>query len=154
MNEVSFYHLTTTVVEKALPRLLEKAHKSDTKVVVLTHSQDRAEELNNAMWTYTTKYFLPHGTKKDGRKEQQPIYVTSELENPNDATVITVVDGATVDLGNDTCQNFDRLMYMFDGNDQNSLTLARTRWKEYKEVCDNVTYWKQNHQGGWENQAA
>ena len=35
MTEIGFYHLTQSPLERALPRLLEKAHASGARVVVM-----------------------------------------------------------------------------------------------------------------------
>ncbi|MBT6825536.1 MAG: DNA polymerase III subunit chi, partial [Rhodospirillales bacterium] len=39
---------------------------------------------------------------------------------------------------------------LFDGNDDEALTAARTRWKTYLDAGHTLTYWQQGDRGGWE----
>jgi DNA polymerase-3 subunit chi len=146
MTKVNFYHLTSSPIGKALPKLLEKAIASNARVVVQAESEDKVAQLNSELWTYTTKFFLPHGAKEDGFADQQPIYLTASNENPNGATILAIAENAVAT----DMDKFEKCLYMFDGNDASQLQTARSRWKEYKEAGFEVTYWQQNAKGGWE----
>ncbi|MEE8275449.1 MAG: DNA polymerase III subunit chi, partial [Alphaproteobacteria bacterium] len=87
MTEIGFYHLQTTALERALPRLLAKAYEAGMRTVVLAGSEERIEALNAALWTFDPASFLPHGSARDGDVDAQPIYLTTEEENPNAATL-------------------------------------------------------------------
>ena len=50
--------------------------------------------LNEHLWTYDDASFLPHGAAGDGDPMTQPIFLTSELENPNAATMLVRLSGA------------------------------------------------------------
>lgn len=150
MPEISFYHLHSLPLEKALPKLLEKVHQSGVRALVLRESEEKAEEISKIMWTYTTKYFLPHGTKQDGFSEDQPIYITASNENPNGATILAIADGLDLEIESEFAQPFKRILDLFDGNNEEQLQRARARWKKYKEQGHSLTYWKQNEKGGWE----
>ncbi len=93
MTEVGFYHLTRSTLDEALPRLLEKAYAAGNRVLVRVGDPERLELLNRALWTYGKESFLPHGTRSDGFAEEQPIYLTTQVENPNGATILVLVDG-------------------------------------------------------------
>ncbi|MCS5608435.1 MAG: DNA polymerase III subunit chi, partial [Alphaproteobacteria bacterium] len=93
MPEVGFYHLLHMPLERALPKLLEKALERGHRAIVLTGSKERAEDLNAALWTYEERSWLPHGSAGDGSPETQPIYLTAEEENPNGADILVAVDG-------------------------------------------------------------
>ena len=94
MTEVRFYHLQRKTLEQALPQLLEKTLERGWRAVVMAGSEARVEALNGLLWTYTREGFLPHGTKKDGYAERQPVWLTDSDENPNNANVLFLVDGA------------------------------------------------------------
>ncbi|MDA0782295.1 MAG: DNA polymerase III subunit chi [Rickettsiales bacterium] len=149
MTMINFYHLTKLPVGKALPKLLEKAIMADKRVMVQLTDDIRVEQLNKEMWTYTTKFFLPHGAKGDGFEDEQPIYLTASNENANGATILAMVENATIDNLND----FEKCIYMFDGNDESQLKAARVHWKEFKSIGHEVTYWQQTPKGGWEAKA-
>ena len=66
MTEIGFYHLLTTPLERALPRLLERARAQGYRLVVRAASSERVEHLNALLWTYDEAGFLPHGSARDG----------------------------------------------------------------------------------------
>ncbi|MEL0107210.1 MAG: DNA polymerase III subunit chi [Rhodospirillales bacterium] len=146
MSEISFYHLQKSPLEMVLPRLLEKTLESDKRAVVMMGSAERVEFLNNVLWTYKKDSWLPHGNAKDGHAELQPIWLTVEDENPNQAAFLFLADGAQSNKMND----YERCFELFDGNDPDAVSAARERWKVYQDAGHGVTYWSQNDQGGWE----
>src|SRR5437870_3857428 len=72
-TKVQFYHLTATPLERALPKLLEKALAGGFRVLLVAESEERIEQLNQLLWTYDPGSFLAHGSRKDGHAEEQPI---------------------------------------------------------------------------------
>lgn len=149
MPDISFYHLTTSPLEKALPKLMEKVLAGGMRAVILAANENRMETLNTCLWTYSTLTFLPHGSKKDAQPEAQPIYLSTELENPNNASVLAITD----DVVPATLDGFERYLYFFDGNDETAMLKARQRWKGFKDSGQVVAYWKQNDKGAWEKAA-
>ena len=113
MTRVDFYHLQKVSIEQALPKLLEKAYGTGKNVLVKVGTEARVEFLNTALWTYDDQSFLPHGSKKDGSADMQPIWLTSGEDNPNNAAMLFLVDGAVVDM--DKLAGFERVFNMFDG---------------------------------------
>ena len=150
MTDIQFYHLTSTSFDRALPKLLEKALQGGFRALVLMASEEKAEAMSNTLWTYDPASFLPHGTAKDGYDMQQPIYLTAQEDNPNQADLLVVTDGSVLELDN----SFKRVLDMFDGNDEAAVADARARWKKYQNAGHNVVYVKQSPTGGWEKQSA
>lgn len=149
MTDIGFYHLTRSTLERALPRLLEKAHASGARTVVMTGSEERTKALDTILWTYDQNAFLPHGTARDGDPGDQPIWITHEDENPNGASILVLTDGAVSDRIGD----FARCLEMFDGNDDDAVAKARDRWKTYSAAGHSLTYWQQSPEGRWEEKA-
>ncbi|RMF08250.1 MAG: DNA polymerase III subunit chi [Alphaproteobacteria bacterium] len=149
MTEVGFYHLQRQSVSQALPRLLERVGAAGLRAVVMAGSEERIEALDAALWTYDPDSFLAHGTRRTGFSEEQPVYLTTQEENPNGATVLVLVDGVTPAF----MGSFDRCVDMFDGNDEAAVAAARARWKACKAAGHEVTYWRQSPQGRWEKKA-
>jgi len=146
MTEVSFYHLERQSLDQVLPKLLERVLGAGLRAVVLAGSEERVSRLNSLLWTYDESSFLPHGAKSDGNIAEHPIYLTTEEENPNGATILAVIDGlepAYVD-------SFDRCLEIFNGNDEAEVAAARERWKKYRAAGHEVVYWQQSPQGKWE----
>ncbi len=146
MTAIGFYHLTTSPLERALPRLLEKILEGHKRAVILCASQERLDFLNGALWTLGKASFIPHGSKKEGFPQDQPIWLTLEHENPNEAQFLIQTDGVNSPL----LSTYERCLDLFDGNDEDAVVAARQRWTEYKSQDHTTTYWKQTASGGWE----
>ena len=139
MAEISFYHLRSTPLERALPGILERALAAGHRVVVLAGSDERVAHLNDLLWTYDDAAFLPHGSARDGEAERQPIWLTTTDENPNRASMLVLLDGASsARLG-----EYARACDFFDGNDEAAVAAARGRWKAAKEAGHALVYWEQ-----------
>jgi DNA polymerase III subunit chi len=147
VTEVGFYQLGGTPLERALPRLLERALAAGFRVVVLAGSQERVDHLDAVLWTYDDASFLPHGTARDGEADRQPIWLTIADENPNGATMLVLVDGVVSErLG-----EYRRCLDLFDAGDE-AVAAARERWRRAKAAGHAVTYWQQTEKG-WEQKA-
>jgi DNA polymerase-3 subunit chi len=150
MTEMLFYHLRRQPLERVLPSLLERCLERGWRVVVQASSEERVEALDAHLWTYRDDSFLPHGAARDGDTAQQPILLTASDHNPNSANVRFLVDGAEVptDAG-----AYERIVLLFDGEDEDAVTAARARWNEAKQQGFDVTYWQPDEQGRWVKQA-
>lgn len=148
---VDFYHLQSSSVEQALPKLLEKAYATGKNIIVKIGTEARVEFLNTALWTYDDQSFLPHGSKKDGNAPLQPIWLTAGDDNPNNAQMIFLVDGAQISL--EQIPQFERVLNLFDGADTDSLSQARELWKQVKAAGFDCFYWQQDEQGNWQQKA-
>jgi DNA polymerase III subunit chi len=146
--EIGFYHLLSTPLERALPRLLERALGQGNRVVVQAGSSERVEHLNALLWTYDEASFLPHGASRDGNPAAQPIWVTHQPENPNGASILFLVDGVEAD----NLSGFARCIDMFDGNNPDAVVAARGRWRSATAAGHTLTYWQQTEKG-WEKKA-
>ena len=149
MTEIGFYHLQRWPLDRALPKLLEKVLATGKRAVVVAGSEERVEALAATLWTYEQGSFLPHGTRRDGHAEEQPIWLTDLDENPNGASFAVLVDGATIA----EVAAFERCFEMFDGNDDEAVAAARDRWKAYREAGHLIKYFQQTDTGGWEQKA-
>ena len=148
MAEIGFYHLLSAPLERALPRLLERASSQGHRIVVRAASPDRVEHLNAVLWTYEEGGFLPHGSARDGKPGMQPIWLTHREENPNGASMLVLIDG--LEAGD--LQSFARCADLFDGNDAAAVEAARGRWRRAREAGHQLTYWQQTA-SGWERRA-
>ena len=150
MPEILFYHLQRQPLERVLPLLLEKTLERGWKAIVKAGSAERLAALDETLWTYRDESFLPHGTKADGMPEGQPIYLTLDDERPNGAECAFITDGAA--MPDD--ESYERIVLMFDGNDEEALNGARQTWKAVKAKGFAATYWQQDDNGRWEKKAS
>ena len=147
MTEVLFYHLTQSSLEKALPGLLERCLARDWKVTVQAENEAQKDHLDACLWTYSDDSFLPHGSEGGLGTEpsDHPIWLTCSAENPAMADIRFVI-GSSVPVSTETYQ---RLIYLFDGSDEEAVSAARERWKIEKTAGHDLTYWQQDEQGRW-----
>ena len=145
MTDIRFYHMITKRLEQALPELLAKAITVQPRVVVKAGSRERIETLDSLLWTYDSASFLPHGYARDGFEADQPVWLTTEDNNPNQAKMLILTDGAVSDY----VAEYELCCELFDGNDENAVAAARQRWTAYKAAGHDLTYFQQDEQGRW-----
>jgi DNA polymerase III subunit chi len=149
MTEVLFYHLTEAKLEDALPPLLEKSVERGWRVAVQLKDVARRDLLDQYLWTFREDSFLPHGTDEGDLAANQPVLLTVSKGNANAATVRFIVDGAEPP----PVESYQRIVFMFDGYDQEQLEGARAQWKRLKGEGHSLTYWQQTREGRWEKKA-
>ena len=150
MTEVLFYHLQDMALEGVLPPLLEKSLARGWRVVVQTSSEERADALDAHLWTYRDDSFLPHGTWRDRDAGDQPIVLSPNADNPNNASVRFLVDGAALP---DDASGYERLVLVFNGDDDEALAAARSAWTDSKGRGFDSTYWQPDERGRWQRKA-
>jgi len=148
VTAIAFYHLQRLPLETALPRLLEKTLQAGKRAVVIAGSPERVEALNAMLWTYDGPSWLPHGSRKDGHAEEQPVWLTDGADNPNGAAFLFLTDACDGPVA-----DYERCFDLFDGNDPAAVEAARNRWRACKEAGHELTYWQQTDRGGWERKA-
>ena len=149
MTEVRFYHLQKQTLDQALPLILEKVHQTGKRAHVRLVNEKEVNRMNDVLWTYKPDSFLPHGCKKTGDAESQPIWLTHTNDNPNSANTLILTQGMT----EDAMEGYSLCCEMLDGRNDQAVQDARTRWKTYKDKGFTVTYWHQSESGKWEKKA-
>ena len=142
MTEIWFYHLTSQPLERTLPTLLERSRSPPAQRALLP------------LWTYSEPSFLAHGTSRDGDGQLQPVYLTAGTENPNGASVRFCIEAAEVEpVLTEQPDAYERIILMFDGNDDEQLANARAQWKTLKQQNRTMSYWQQDEEGRWTKKA-
>lgn len=152
MSETLFYHLEKRALEEVLPGLVEKSLERGWKVLIKCESADRADALDTLLWTFNDG-FLPHAQLGDGEASRQPVLITVEEGNANNAAILFWVGGAEApDWDGAMAKALTRIVLLFDGHDPSALQAARGAWKTAKASGHEVTYWKESPTGKWEKQ--
>ena len=145
MTTIQFYHLRSTSRERAVPKLMEKALESGARVLMMAGQQATLKTLSEAMWTNDANAFIPHGFAREPHANEQPIILTLADENPNQASILCLLDGAApADFS-----AYQKILDVFDGNNEADVAAARLRWSHYKEQGHALQYVKQQPGGGW-----
>jgi DNA polymerase III subunit chi len=147
VTEVLFYHLQNMSIENVLPPLLEKSLERGWRVVVQSTSAERTEALDAHLWTYSDDSFLPHATARASDAQDQPIILSAEEGNPNGAKVRFLIDNAALPADADS---YERVVLVFNGEDEDALAAARQAWKDCKLRDFEVTYWQTDERGRWQ----
>jgi DNA polymerase-3 subunit chi len=149
MAEIMFYHLEHKPWEQVLPGQLSKALERGWRCVVQIGKGDRVDEVSELLWKSDADAFLPHGTKADGMAHMQPIWLTAETDNPNNATVRFFIEGAVVG----DVSGLTRAAILFDGRDETAVAAARNEWKRLKSEGHEISYWQQDENYRWQNKS-
>jgi len=149
MPEIAFYHCTRLTADAALPQLLEKSLEREWRVVVHLVSEQRLAQLDAHLWTYRPDAFLPHGSKKDGEPETQPVYLTTANDNPNDADARFFLGGVSpaACLADPKLAPKERIVILFDEKDD--IVSLRIQYKDLLSHGLKQTYWQENEDGRW-----
>ena len=150
MTEMLFYHLQGQKLEGVLTPLLEKSLERGWKVIVQGASEERIEALDAHLWTYRDDGFLPHGTWREQDSAAQPVLLTVNEGNPNGSNVRFLIEGASVPAD---AEAYERIVLLFDGEDEEAVAAARTRWSEASAKGFQTTYWQPDKQGRWAKKA-
>jgi DNA polymerase III subunit chi len=150
MTEFLFYHLRRQPTEQVLPALIEKSLERGWRVVVQASSEERVDALDAHLWTFRDDSFLAHGTFREATAAEQPVLLTARDHNPNAATVRFLIDRAPVP---EDAERYDRVVLLFDGEDEDALAEARQHWQAAKARGFAVTYWQSDENGRWQRRA-
>ncbi|HEY2445128.1 MAG TPA: DNA polymerase III subunit chi [Rhizomicrobium sp.] len=150
MTEILFYHLERRTLDEVLPGLLERTLARGWRALVRPDSAERAQTIDNLLWTWRDDSFLPHAQLGDGEAALQPVLITVEEGNANHAQVLFLA-GAPLLLDRDQAE-FQRIVVLFDARDDVALAAARRAWVATKAAGHEATYWKQSAGGKWEKQ--
>ncbi len=148
MAEIYFYHLGEEPLERILPGLVRRGLERGLRMAVQSASPERLPKISELLWSVEDVAFLPHGLGEDD-PEAQPVWLCADHENLNRATYRFFIDGAMP-------QNIDgleRALILFDSNSEEALASARNEWKKRKAEGHAISYWKQDENGKWKNQA-
>lgn len=147
---VDFYHLQKSSIEQVVLVLVEKAYATGKRLLIKTELIEKARYLDNLLWGYDPDSWLPHGSNGEGNEQDQPILITTQDMNLNQAEMIMLVDGGDIE----EIRSYERCFNLFDGHDENAVQNARNLWKEVIAAGFEAYYWQQNDHGKWEMKAS
>ena len=144
MGAVYFYHLTDSLLEEALPQLIERAQGNGWRVLVRGRRPALLDRLDTVLWQGADDSFRAHGLA-GGPDADQPILLGVDTPSEGFACVMSV-DGA--DLTPAEIAQAERACILFDGHDGDALQRARGQWKALTGQAVKAQYWAQDD-GRW-----
>ena len=115
--------------------------------MVQASSEERVDSLDNHLWTYRDDSFLPHATWRVADPAGEPILLTHLEDNPNASTVRFLIEEAPLPDQGDA---YERVVVIFNGDDDESVKQARAMWAESRSRGWVVTYWQTDELDRWQ----
>jgi DNA polymerase III subunit chi len=135
-DRVDFYVLKSSTAKQRWTfacRLTEKAYLRDLKVVVLSESAADAEALDELLWTFNERAFVPHELRRGPTSvtpaSSAPVQLTPDLNAIETADLL-------VNLSNRLpagLERFTRIAEIMDG-DAERRAKGRERFKAYRDM--------------------
>ena len=151
MGEVYFYHLTRNPVEAAIKGLIDRAMGQGWRILVRGGNQMRLDALDYKLWLAGGDTgFLPHGLSGSSFDSEQPVLLTSDPSNKNQADCLMSIDSAEITA--EEIIQAKRACILFDGHDDIALNHARGQWKSLTDAGCGAQYWSEES-GRWEKKA-
>ena len=145
MAEFNFYDIGSNTLDKFLSQLLEKILILKKRAVIIVGDEDQVNYFNQQLWTLSTNSFIPHGSKVNGDPENQPIWLTNILENPNNASYLV----STNVLLHEGIKNFEKCFFIF--SKKNASMLKKAKLQKEKCLIEKIkhSFYHQNENGEW-----
>lgn len=132
-ERVDFYVLKSSAAKQRWNfacRLTEKAYLRDLRVVVLNDTAADTEVMDELLWTFNERSFVPHAIHRDSAAAATaPVRLTPDLESIDGADLLVNLSGR-LPVG---MERFARIAEVIDA-DEERRRLGRERFKAYREL--------------------
>jgi DNA polymerase-3 subunit chi len=146
MPSFSFYHLSKSTLEEALPKIMEKLLAAEGRAVLLFQNKEILKRIDEVLWSVGGTRFIPHCREDENDKDQNPVYLTTTEENPNNSNFLVLIAAVQTEYFN----KFEKNIIIFSNYDDNELNSARNLWKKLKSEGNfELKYFLQDDKGNW-----
>ena len=147
LQNIDFYQLLGGQLDELATQLVEKCRAAGKNVIIYnapSSSQSQSEHL----WTIRDLSFLAHGIDTDEGQEFAPIWISSDVsQNQIKAEFAILKDGMVPE----DLDQFERILVIFDGRDEQALATARQQWKDWSSIYqDKCRYFAKTEEGRWQ----
>jgi DNA polymerase-3 subunit chi len=128
MTKVDFYILDAGSREHTACKLVEKAYSLGHKIYVHTASEEQARHMDELLWTFHDRSFLPHEPYRHGQETAAPIQVGAVDAPDTDGEVL-------INLAHDVPLFFSRFLRVAEviGTDETEKHQGRERFRFYRD---------------------
>lgn len=133
-ERVDFYVLKSAAAKQRWTfacRLIEKAYLRDLRVVIVNETLEQAKELDELLWTFNERSFVPHKICLDEQSIDlaTPVYlVLQSTATPAAELLVNLANRLPAQLPQNT-----RIAEIIDADDE-CRRLGRERFKAYREL--------------------
>jgi DNA polymerase-3 subunit chi len=134
-ERVDFYVLKSSTAKQRWTfacRLTEKAYLRDLKVVLLSETAAEAEVMDEMLWTFNERSFVPHDIHRGGPSSGDPtqqVMLTPDPDTIDSADLLVNLSGRLPSRW----ERFSRIAEIIDADDERR-RLGRERFKAYREL--------------------
>jgi DNA polymerase III subunit chi len=133
-ERVDFYVLKSAAAKQRWAfacRLTEKAYLKNLKIVIVNDTLADAQALDELLWTFNERSFIPHKVcvDKESLDPETPVHLTLESSPlPAADLLVNLAHGLPAQL-----QNYARVAEIIDA-DEERRRLGRERFKAYRDL--------------------
>jgi DNA polymerase-3 subunit chi len=133
-ERVDFYVLKSTATKQRMAfacRLTEKAYLRNLKVVIVNDTLADAQALDDMLWTFNERSFVPHKLSLDAQSvdPSTPIHLTVESSTaPAADLLVNLAQRMPTEL-----QQYARIAEIIDADEERK-RLGRERFKAYRDL--------------------
>lgn len=127
MTRIDFYSNSPSRLHSVC-QLAAKAFSRGIPVALFVPDAELARAIDRMLWTFQATSFVPHCLAGDRLAPETPILIVSRLEEAHQ-------DELVINLSADCPPGFGRFRRLVEvvGRDEEERSLARQRWRFYKE---------------------
>jgi len=131
-ERVDFYVLKSSTAKQRRTfacRLTEKAYLRDLKVIVCSDTAEENAALDELLWTFSDRAFVPHEVHRSDAAAAAPVQLTPDLETLGSADLLVNLSGRLPTR----LERFARIAEIVDA-DEERRRLGRERFKAYRDL--------------------
>lgn len=139
MSEIVFYSLQSLshdIVDRKLADIIELYYKSNFKTLVVTQDEKSMHIIDDYLWSYSTKFFLPHDLRS--RSKVAPVIIDcwhKDFFVLDDIDILIIFDSEKTDeFLNIDFIKLKKCLYIFDKTKDSTKDAARYVWSNLKKV--------------------
>jgi DNA polymerase III subunit chi len=115
-------------------RVIEKAARQTTRVLVRTRSESEARTLDELLWTFSDVSFVPHRLLPDGRADEtsagdEPVLITHSASTVSDCDVLVNL----TDTIPESAAQYPRIVEIVT-NASDDRQAGRVRYRDYRAL--------------------
>ena len=139
-KQIMFYHAVETSVIAVLFDLLKKSLQSYKRCLVCVDNLENAKQISENLWQCQSDFILPHGIINEAMPDKQPILLTDNTDNINNADYIFFIGQVAIK----NTEHFERSIVIFDNHSEETKSYIREQFKSLKNNANiSLSYYQQ-----------
>ena len=144
--KLNYYAASSDKLERAFCLLAEKSYYTSLRTNIIIHDLEMLNQFDRALWTYSKKHFIAHGTFQESYRERHPLYITNDINeylynSPNIILSINFDKNMMLDLlsrlnDENNQDNIDKILFLSEpgilGVEEFYNLIAKSQYKDCK----------------------